>query len=387
LIRADDAALMRAIRERDAHAFPPMDAASSLVTLVTPARNAAWCAQDTVSGVLSQDYAGPLEWIIFDDGSTDGTAAAFESHRAALQARGCTLKLVGAADVPPRGAGYARNRAIESASPDSALYVFLDADDVCLPRRVSALVQASKLHSTHTLLGSLYERPGLPHRPRETAWHASLSQQQLVLQRLREVTMPLPTWAVTPTGFAATGSFHEAGGAYNAEDLRWFYAHLRRGGTVHRLDFPLLVYRHSPNGAVAARRVPASLIWTLRVEELEATVLCNPPWCNGFTIWGAGKEGRRLYSALCPQSKAALRAFCDVDAAKLERGRVDFHDAVRRRVTASVPVVHFRRAVPPVLLCVKAMGLAGDPEQDGSFEANLASHSEWTEGADFLHFS
>jgi hypothetical protein len=355
-----------------------------LVTLVTPCHNAAHCVHDTVGGVLAQDYRGPLEWLVYDDGSTDGTAAGFEAHRAALEARGCCLNLLGSACAPPRGAGYARNRAIEAASPHTAFLVFLDADDICLPARVSTLLLASAAAGPDTLLGSLYVRHGCD-RPRETAWHASLSQEQLVLQRLREITLPLPTWGMHPTAFAATGCFHEDG-PYNAEDLRWFLAHLRRGGAVRRVDTALLEYRHSPHGAVGARRVPASLIWDIRVQELEETVLCMPPWCQGFTIWGAGREGRRLFASLSPKSRAAVRAFCDVDAAKLARGVVTFHDPVSRRITAAVPLVHFSQAASPVLLCVKALGLAGDPSQEGSFEANLGSLG-WTEGVDYLHFS
>lgn len=361
-----------------------MDGHLPLVTLVTPCHNAAACVQDTVGGVLAQDYCGPLEWLVYDDGSTDGTAAEFEAHRAALEARGCSLKLLGCPCVPPRGAGFARNRAIEAASAHSALLVFLDADDVCLPCRVSTLLRASQTSRPDTLLGSLYARHS-DDRPRETAWHASLSQEQLVLQRLREVTLPLPTWAVGPSTFAATGGFHEDG-PYNAEDFHWFLAHLRRGGAVRRVDVPLLEYRHSPQGAVGARRVPAALIWDIRVREVEETVLCLPPWCDGFTIWGAGKEGRRLFASLSPRSRAAVRAFCDVDAAKLARGVVSFHDPASRRITATVPLVHYSLATPPVLLCVKALGLAGDPGQEGSFEANLRSRS-WTEGVHYLHFS
>ena len=356
-----------------------------LVTLVTPCHNAAHCVNDTVGGVLAQDYTGPLEWLVYDDGSTDGTAAGFEAHRAALEARGCSLKLLGSACVPPRGAGFARNRAIEAASPHTALLVFLDADDICLPARVSTLLLARASAGPDTLLGSLYVRTGSGDRPRETAWHASLTQEQLVLQRLREVTLPLPTWALTPSAFAATGCFHEDG-PYNAEDLRWFLAHLRRGGAVRRVDTALLEYRHTPQGAVGARRVPAALIWDIRVQELEQAVLCLAPWCHGFTIWGAGKEGRRLFASLSPKSRAAVRAFCDVDAAKLARGVVTFHDPVSRRITAAVPLVHFSLAAPPVLLCVKALGLAGDPSQEGSFEANLGSRG-WTEGIHYLHFS
>ena len=46
----------------------------------------------------------------------------------------------------------------------------------------------------------------------------------------------------------------------------------------------------------------------------------------------------------------------------------------------SRPVVHFKEATPPVVLCVN-LGLTG-----GEFEANLASMG-WREGTDYFQFA
>lgn len=125
---------------------------------------------------------------------------------------------------------------------------------------------------------------------------------------------------------------------------------------------------------MASRGVPAELIWGIRVQQLEA-VLATPPWVrvapacrallqltrrcaqrDGFTIWNAGKEGKRLYKSLSAAARAAVRAFADVDARKIAQGAYDDVQGRRR-----VPILHFRCAeqcagcacvsVGPLTLC------------------------------------
>lgn len=218
-----------------------MKSAPALASLVTPVRDASRFLAECAASVVAQTHAGPLEWCVYDDGSSDDTRAVLESWRPALEARGVRLLITGsAAGSPARGCGFGRNRAVELASPDTALLVFLDADDVMAPRRVEALLAASAEHPG-ALLGSCYSREGNG-RPRDMAWHNGMSDAQLYLQRLRETTLAQPTWAMTPATFAAAGAYNEDA-PHNAEDLQFFYAHLARGGTLHRVPEPLIMYR------------------------------------------------------------------------------------------------------------------------------------------------
>ena len=351
----------------------------ALVSLLTAVRDGETHLAETIAGVLAQTHA-PLEWLVWDDGSSDRTVELLEAARAALAERSCKLVLAGSpAGSPARGCGYGRNRAVELASPASQLFVVLDGDDVCAPERCEALLSASRASTPLTLLGSRYWREG-GGRPRDLAWHNGMSQAQLVSQRLRETTLAIPTWAFTRELFDSVGGFAEAA-PNEAEDLLFFYAHLRRGGALHRCDGELLMYRHTEGGVCALRSVPAALIFAIRVAELEA-VLATPPWCDGFSIWNAGKEGKRVYRALCRKSQAAVRCFADVDVSKLKRALFDDAAFTGRRI----PIRHFSDAPPPLLLCVKAGGLAGEVGAEGSFEANLAS-LELQEGTEYLHFA
>ena len=212
-----------------------------LASLITPVRDASRFLDECAASVVAQTHAGPLEWCVYDDGSSDDTRAVLESWRPALEARGVRLLVTGsAAGSPARGCGFGRNRAVELASADTALLIFLDADDVMAPRRVEALLEASLRHPD-ALLGSCYSREGNG-RPRDMAWHNGMSDAQLFLQRLRETTLAQPTWAMTLETFAAAGAYNEDA-PHNAEDLQFFYAHLARGGTLHRVPEPLIMYR------------------------------------------------------------------------------------------------------------------------------------------------
>ena len=47
------------------------------ITIVTPIFNGAAWIGETLESVLAQDYSGELEYIVLDDGSTDGTLDVF----------------------------------------------------------------------------------------------------------------------------------------------------------------------------------------------------------------------------------------------------------------------------------------------------------------------
>jgi glycosyltransferase involved in cell wall biosynthesis len=94
-----------------------------LVSVMIGAYNAAPYLGEAIESVFAQDYE-PLELIVVDDGSTDGTAEvarSFTGVQVILQEN--------------RGNGAARNRAVEEASGD--LYAFLDADDRFTPGKLT----------------------------------------------------------------------------------------------------------------------------------------------------------------------------------------------------------------------------------------------------------
>jgi len=203
-----------------------------------------------------------------------------------------------------------------------------------------------------------------------------LTPQQLNVQVYTShgPTVIMPTWFCSRKVFERVGGFDESGRG-TPEDLIFFYRHLDLGGTVRRVDEVLLVYRYHPQQTTFS--VNEATIWDLRLKRLEETVLAR--WTDGFTIWNAGKQGRRLYRSLSEASRRHVLAFCDVDVNKINQGVYVYQNSTQRP-KPEVPIVHFSRATAPFVICVK-LDLTG-----GQFEANLSSLN-LTEGVDYVHFN
>jgi glycosyltransferase involved in cell wall biosynthesis len=99
----------------------------SLVSVIVPAFNAAWCVRRAVDSVLTQSFRG-FELIVVDDGSTDDTAAILAGY-------GDALRVV---SKPNGGLSSARNAGIAAAQ--GKYVAFLDADDWWLPGKLATQV-------------------------------------------------------------------------------------------------------------------------------------------------------------------------------------------------------------------------------------------------------
>ena len=100
---------------------------SPLVSVVIPTFNRAATIVRAVESVLQQTYR-PLELIVVDDGSTDGTSEV-------LQAYGKAVVYVRQDNAGPAAA---RNRGIRESQGD--MVAFLDSDDVWLAAKLERQV-------------------------------------------------------------------------------------------------------------------------------------------------------------------------------------------------------------------------------------------------------
>ncbi|XP_077829592.1 queuosine-tRNA galactosyltransferase isoform X38 [Macaca mulatta] len=287
-------------------------------SIILPVHNAEPWLDECLRSVLQQDFEGTMELSVFNDASKDKSGAIIEKWRVKLEDSGVHVIIGGHDSLSPRGVGYSKNQAVAQSS--GSYLCFLD--------------------SVFTANGP---------------------------------TVIMPTWFCSRAWFSHVGPFDE-GGQGVPEDLLFFYEHLRKGGGVVRVDQSLLLYRYHPRAATHS--VLETTIWTHRVRFLEEQAL--PRWA-AFTIWNAGKQGRRLYRSLTAASQRKVVAFCDVDENKIRKGFY-CHEDSQERPKPRIPILHFRAARPPFVICVK-LDLTG-----GAFEDNLRSlHLQ--EGQDFLHFS
>jgi biofilm PGA synthesis N-glycosyltransferase PgaC len=101
-------------------------------TVIIAARNEAGSIAQTIHYVARQDYAGPVQLIVADNGSTDDTAGA--AYRAA-QAEGVSVRVV---REERAGKSHALNTAL--AQVDTELMVTLDADTLLHPSALRQIV-------------------------------------------------------------------------------------------------------------------------------------------------------------------------------------------------------------------------------------------------------
>lgn len=186
-------------------------------------------------------------------------------------------------------------------------------------------------------------------------------------------TVIMPTWFCTQEWFCHVGKFNE-GGPGVPEDLLFFYDHLEKGGGVIRVDQCLLQYRYHPQAATHS--ILEGTIWDHRVQFLEKRVLAN--WTS-FTIWNAGKQGRKLYRSLSPANQKKVVALCDVSERRISKGFYTYEES-KKRPQPKIPIQHYKDAQPPFIICVK-LDLT-----NGNFEENLQSLN-LKEGVDYFHFS
>ena len=119
-----------------------------MISVVMPAYNAADFIGEAIQSILDQTYTD-YEFIIVDDGSTDGTAAIIQSYAE----RDPRIRLI---ENPHGGVCEARNTAIRQASGD--WIVLMDADDIARPHRIERLVQAAEADPEVVVWGSYLTR-------------------------------------------------------------------------------------------------------------------------------------------------------------------------------------------------------------------------------------
>lgn len=341
------------------------------VSIIIPVYNGDKWIDDCLRSVENQNFNGKLEVSIFNDGSTDDTLSKLEEWRENLRKKSISVT-IGGHSSNPRGVGYAKNQAVEQSS--GVYLCFQDIDDVMSPDRVSKQHQAAGSEQ-NSIIGSKFHREPEGSTERFTKWANTLSQDQLYSQIYTShgPTLIMPTWFCHRSVYNKAGGFSE-GGKGVPEDLIFFLRHLELGGGLCRVDADLLMYRYHLGATTFS--IHEDTIWKIRMEYIQIQVLDK--W-ESFTIWNAGKQGKKFYRNLSTANQKKVAAFCDVDPKKIKCGAYIYHES-KEKIKPTVPIVHFKSAKPPFIICMK-LDLTG-----GEFEKNLASLN-LEEGVDFFHFN
>jgi len=353
-----------------------------VVSIVMPIHNAAAFLAEALDGVASQAlHVGgrQVQLVAVDDASTDGSWDILQRWIESCGHCSIVVTPIKSQHASPRGVGWATNTAV--AHSTGTYICLMDADDVSEPARVAlqleriqALEAEQPRGDAQVLLGCNFVRIPDDSTARYTAWLNRLSDAELMSQRFVECTIVKPSWFLRREWFLELGGFDE-GGRGVPEDMIFFYKHTDRGGRLAKVHTTCLRYRHHAGAATAS--VKELTIFEERFKAFERQVL-RRQWASSpsFTIWNAGKLGKRFFRALSREDQLRVRAFCDVDDRKIAHGEYFNKES---GMETPVPVIHFSQGTPPIVLCVK-LDLT-----NGQFEQNLAS-LHLREGVDYLHF-
>lgn len=345
-----------------------------LISIIIPIYNGSPWIKRCFENILKQTAIGilNLEICICDDCSTDETPRLLNDWASTFKNFGVPFKVF-RNEESTKGVGFSKNQAVKLSQGD--FLCFQDIDDVMLPDRIMKQYERALEESFDTIVGCQFKRDPENSTARYTKWANSLTQEQLNLQVFTShgPTVIMPTWFCHRNVYKRVGGFFESKKGC-PEDLVFFNKHLDLQGKIGRVDEVLLIYTFHPNQTTFS--IDEETIWSLRLERLEKVVLNRWP---KFTIWNAGKQGRKFYNSLSDEHREKVVAFCDVDLNKIGKKYTAF-DSGERKFGQEVDIIHFRNATPPFVICMKI------DLTEGVFENNLRT-LDLREGHDYVMFS
>lgn len=210
------------------------------VSVVIPVRNAESGIADVLRSVFEQQVDAPLDVVVVDDGSTDGTVAQANKFP-------CRVVSVAAAKGSP---ARARNLGAREAQGDPI--VFLDADCIAQPGWLQAILKAHA--DGHAVVGGAID---LPRGLSFTARADYLCGFYLVHGRCPRGPVPHhppPNLSFRRGAFVASGGFSEAWPLYYTNEEREPLARLRALGETIVFEPDAAVQHYNRPGVVAMLR-------------------------------------------------------------------------------------------------------------------------------------
>lgn len=214
---------------------------SPLVSVLMPVRNGADYLRPAIESILAQTWTD-FEFLILDDGSTDGTAAILADY----QSRDDRIRCL---SHTARGVTPALNELARQARGE--LLARMDADDISEPQRLSKQVAALQQHPDCIVIGCqilFIDQEGAV----LTQSHYPMPPSEIEHQLRTGVTaLPHPGTMIRREALARVGGYDESFEAAQDLDL---WLRLMEFGELRNLPEVLLQYRIHPKAISAARR-------------------------------------------------------------------------------------------------------------------------------------
>jgi len=253
-----------------------------LVSIVTPSFNQAAFLEETIQSVLGQDYE-PIEYIVIDGGSTDGSVDIIRRHED---------RLAWWITEPDRGQAHALNKGFARAQ---GKYVgWLCSDDTLFPSAISRLVEALEEAADAALAyGNARYTDGV-----STLHDEALSRpwDPELMVRTAQVPNQQPATLYTRRAYEAAGPLDEDAWYYLDYQLTVRLTGIGRG--VH-VPEALATYRIHPAGKSTGQPVPKAVDAIRCADEFMTSALV-PAELRPYAREGRATFYRRagdLYSA------------------------------------------------------------------------------------------
>ncbi|KAH7728653.1 UDP-GlcNAc:betaGal beta-1,3-N-acetylglucosaminyltransferase-like protein 1-like protein [Aphelenchoides avenae] len=265
------------------------------IAVVVPVKNGGNFIAECFDSLLRQDIPEPFEVCVYDDGSSDITPEIIESYKAKFVAKG--HQFLSSRGEVSGGVGYAKNQAVQLSS--APFLCFCDADDVCAENRLR--IQLAACLNTECpescIVGGKFHRYPEGSTRRFTEWACNLDERQLYSQIYTSFgpTLVAPTWFMSRSLYNSVGGFDQSVKVGFPEDLDFFYRALNSGAELFKVEEDIVMYRYHNDCATFS--VTEKTLWEIRLRHLEEHVLEK---LESFTIWNAGKQGKRFFRSACP---------------------------------------------------------------------------------------
>jgi teichuronic acid biosynthesis glycosyltransferase TuaG len=249
---------------------------ADLVSIITPAYNAARFIDETARSVIEQSYPN-WEWHVVDDCSKDDTRA----HLQRLAAQDPRIRPIFQAQNG--GPARARNAALRAAKGPYVAY--LDSDDQWLPQKLER--QLAFMRERQTGISYTAFR-------RMTLQGEQVGELRPLTPQLRYADLLKNTAIVTSTVLIdrrVTGDF-EMPVTYYDDFATWLLI-LKRGHVAHGLAEDLLRYRIVGASVSRNKLKSAQMVWRT-YRDIEKLSLPYSAWCFTHYAWRAVRKYRRL---------------------------------------------------------------------------------------------
>ncbi len=204
-----------------------------MISVLIPAFNAACHVEEAVHSVLDQTCDGPIDLVIVNDGSTDGTGQILD----ALAARHRAIRVFHSANF---GVSHARNRLMAERDPSSEFVTFLDADDAFPSGRLQRDIE---LLRRDPLVQMVYGRLRLV-PSQELPLVQAASADDIMLRGISVTTATFRSTALDRIGTFETGMTH-------GEDLDFLLRFFETSPGLALLDDVSVLYRQHAGTATS----------------------------------------------------------------------------------------------------------------------------------------